>query len=182
MVRAPRRLLHGEQATLVEHLGELRARIVVCLVAVVATTIVAYIFHSHLIYWLELPLPPERRELVTFTVSEPFMTSLQVSLYTGLLVALPICIYQLWAFLAPAMDEHSQKSVVGLTLFATVLGAAGLVFAYEVALPAALTFLTNYDDHLYNIQIRARDYISFATMVMIAVTVVFEVPVVILGL
>src|SRR3954451_18596449 len=184
MLRPPRRLDHGEQATLVEHLGELRARIVMSLVAIVAGFIVAYVFHSHLIHWLELTLPPERREagLVTFGVSEPFLTSVQVSLYAGFIGAMPIVIYQLWAFLAPAIDEHSQRSIVGLTAFATMLAVAGLTFGYFVALPAALHFLTNYDDPLYNIQIRAKDFISFATLVLLAFTVVFEIPVVILGL
>jgi sec-independent protein translocase protein TatC len=182
MKKPLRRLGHGEQATLVEHLGELRGRLFVCLGAICVGLIVAYIFHSRLVHWLELPLPPEHRKLVTFSVAEPFMTSFMVSLYAGLLVAMPICIYELWAFFAPALDDSAQRSIVGLTLFATVLGIGGLLFGYFVALPAALKFLTNYDSHLYTIQIRARDYISFATMVLIAVTVVFEVPVVILGL
>jgi sec-independent protein translocase protein TatC len=182
MLRLPRRLKHGEQATLVDHLGELRGRLVVCLVSIVAGFIVAYVFHSHLIHWLELTLPPERRDLVTFGVTEPFLTSVQVSLYAGFIVAMPICIYQLWSFLAPAMEERTQHSIVGLTLFATALAVAGLVFAYVVALPAALQFLTTYDEPLFNIQIRARDFISFASLVLLAVTVVFEVPVVILGL
>src|SRR5690349_19485289 len=100
MVKPLRRLEHGEQATLVEHLGELRARLVVCLAAISVGRIVAYVFHSHLVHWLELPLPPEHRKLVTFSVAEPFITSFLVSLYAGLLAALPICIYQLWAFMA----------------------------------------------------------------------------------
>jgi sec-independent protein translocase protein TatC len=69
-----------------------------------------------------------------------------------------------------------------MVAFATLLGAGGLVFAYVVALPASLKFLTSYDDKLYNQQIQAKLYISYSSLVLLAVTVVFEVPIVILGL
>jgi sec-independent protein translocase protein TatC len=178
----PRRLGYGEEATLVEHLGELRTRIVVALVAVMIGFGVAYGFHSHLIHWLEDALPANRRHLVTFGVAEPFLTSMWVSLYAGLLLALPILLWQFWSFLAPAFEVHVQRVVVGLVAFATVLGAVGILFGYFVVLPAAVHFLTNYDQNLFNIQIRAKDYISFASLVLIAVTVVFELPIFILAL
>jgi sec-independent protein translocase protein TatC len=95
---------------------------------------------------------------------------------------MPIVLYQVWAFFAPAFDVGTQRVVVGLAAFAAFLAAAGLAFGYLVALPAAVKFLTHYDDHIYNIQIRAKDYLSFASVVLFAVTVVFEVPIVILGL
>jgi sec-independent protein translocase protein TatC len=182
VARLPKRLGYGEEATLVEHLGELRTRLVISLLAVGIGFGVAYAFHSHLVSWLEQTLPPERRHLVTFGVAEPFLTSMWVSLYAGMIVALPIVLWQLWAFLAPAFDVHAQRVVAGLVGFATALAALGLVFGRYVALPAAVHFLTNYDDHLYNIQIRAKDFISFASLVLVAVTVVFETPVFILGL
>jgi sec-independent protein translocase protein TatC len=180
--RLPRRLDYGEEATLVEHLGELRTRVVVALVAVMVGFGVAYAFHSHLIHWLEDALPANRRHLVTFGVAEPFLTSMWVSLYAGLILAGPVVLWQIWAFLAPAFDVHVQRVVAGLVAFATALGAVGIVFGYFVVLPAAVHFLTNYDQNLFNIQIRAKDYISFASMVIVAVTVVFELPIFILAL
>jgi sec-independent protein translocase protein TatC len=178
----PRRLGYGEEATLVEHLGELRARLVISLLSIAVAFAVTYPFHARLVHWLELALPPERRHLLTLGVAEPFMTSMWVSFYAACLIALPIVLWQVWAFLAPAFDVRTQRVVVGLVAFATALAALGLVFGYFVALPAALHFLTNYDDHLYNVQIRARDYISFASMVLVAVTLVFEVPIFVLAL
>jgi sec-independent protein translocase protein TatC len=177
----PKRLGHGEQAALVDHLGELRARIVVSLVAVVAAFIVAYVFHGQLITWLEQALPPDRRKLTTLSVGEPFITSVMVSFYAGFLVAVPIVLWQAWAFFAPAFSQQAVRTVRWLVVFATVLAALGIVFGYFVALPASVKFLTNYDAHLYDIQIRARDYLSYASTVLLAVTVVFEVPVFILG-
>src|SRR5207253_11291551 len=85
-------------------------------------------------------------------------------------------------FLAPAFAPGTQKAIAGLVAFAGVLAVGGLCFGYLVALPAALRFLVGYDKDLYHEFIRARDYYSFATTVLLAVTVVFELPIFILGL
>jgi sec-independent protein translocase protein TatC len=182
MKRLPRRLSHGEEATLVEHLGELRGRIVISLIAITVGFIAAYAVHAHLVHWLENALPAKHRKLTTLSPAEPFLTSMWISLYAGFLLAVPVVLYQVWSFFAPALDASTQRVVVGLTAFATFLGAGGLVFGYFVALPAAVGFLTNYDSGIYNVQIQARPYLSFAAVVLFAVTIVFEVPIVILGL
>ena len=178
----PRRLRHGEEATLVEHLDELRARLIISLGAVAVGFAIAYMFHHHLVRWLENALPRERRHLITFGVAEPFLTSMWVSLYAAFLLALPVVLWQTWSFLAPAIAENTQRAVAVFVLFATALGVAGIAFGYFVVLPAAVHFLTNYDSSLFNIQIRARDYISFASLVMLAVALVFEVPIFVLAL
>lgn len=179
---APPRLDFGEEAPLVDHLSELRHRIVFSLVALVAMFALCYAFRAHIIGWLEEPLPPEHRKLITLSPAEPFITSLMVSLTAAFILAFPVIIYQVWAFFAPALNPRIQRAVVGMTAFAALLAGLGLAFAYYVALPASVRFLTSYDDDLYTIDIRARDYFSFATMVMLAVTVVFQLPIVILGL
>jgi sec-independent protein translocase protein TatC len=181
-MRLPRRLGHGEEATLVEHLDELRTRIIVSLVALAATTTVAFVFHRHLIRWLEQPLPAERRQLLTLSPTEPFLTSFKISLMAGLALAFPILLWQLWSFLAPAFEESSQRVVAVLVGFASVLLACGVAFGYWLVLPQALHFLTHYDDQLYDINIRARDYFSFATAVLLGVGIVFELPIFVLGL
>ncbi len=178
----PRRLAYGEEATLVEHLGELRARIAVSILAVVAAFSLTYTFRGHILDWLNAPLPDRIQKPVTFGVAEPFLTSVWVSFWTGLLIALPIVIWQLWAFLAPAFREHYQRTMTVLVGAATLLMVGGVLFGYFVALPAAVQFLSNFDSQQYNIQIRARDYYSFCTQVLFAVGLVFEVPMVVLGL
>jgi sec-independent protein translocase protein TatC len=181
-VRAPRRLRCGEDATLVEHLSELRSRLIVALLAIAAGTAAAYIEHGRLVVALAHALPPGHRKLVTFGVAEPFMTSMWISVYAGLILASPLVLHQLWAFLAPAFDQSTQRVVAALTGLAAALGAAGLAFGYVVVLPAAVHYLTGYDRTIYDIQIRARDYLSFSSAVLIAVVAVFELPVVVLGL
>ena len=178
----PRRLRHGEEATLVEHLGELRARIFVCLVALVAAFTVTYVFHHRILTWLNRPLPDDAGKPITLSPIEPFSTSIIVSLWAAFLLALPILLWQLWAFLAPAFQEHRQRSVIALVAFAPVLGAAGIAFGYYVVLPKAIHFLTNYDKEFFQIQLRARDYYRFVCFVLVGVTAAFEVPVIVLGL
>ena len=178
----PRRLRHGEEATLVEHLGELRARLMIALGALAVGFGVAYGFHGHLLHWLNRPLPPHRDKPVTFSPIEPFATSILVSLWAGLLLALPIVLWQVWAFLAPAFEEGRQRSVLVPVAFATVLGLGGVLFGYFVILPPAIHFLTNYDSAYYTIQIRARDYYRFVSFVLIGVALAFEVPVFVLAL
>ena len=178
----PRRLRHGEEATLVEHLGELRTRLVISLLAIAVAFSVVYGFHGQLLDWLNRPLPEHLRKPTTFVVAEPFITSFMVSFWASLLIALPICMWQLWSFLAPAFQEHSQRLVAGFTAFAAILLAGGIMFGYFIALPAAVHFLTNYDSNHFNIQIRARDYYSFVITVLFAVGVVFELPIFVLAL
>jgi sec-independent protein translocase protein TatC len=177
----PTRLQHGESATLVDHLGELRHRLFISLLAIAVGCTVAYIFRHHIIMWLNGPLPKGFKP-VTLNPVEPFTTSFMISLYAGCLLAMPVILWQFWGFFAPAFQEHTQRLVLALVAFGTFLAAGGLLFGYYVALPAAIHFLTNFDSEIYNIQLRARDYYSFVTLVLLAVVVVFEVPIVILGL
>ncbi len=178
----PRRLAYGEEATLVEHLGELRARITISLLSIAVAFSVTYTFRGHILHWLNAPLPQRLQKPVTFGVAEPFLTSVWVAFWTGMLLALPIVIWQLWAFLAPAFREHYQRTMAVLVLAATLLMVGGVLFGYFVALPAAVKFLTSYDQAHYTILIRARDYYTFCTQVLFAVGIVFEVPMVVLGL
>lgn len=180
-MRLPRRLGHGQHAELVDHLDELRSRLVVSLIAVVAAFAVSYAFHARLLSMLESPLPAGKK-LVTFGVTEPFMTSIQVSLVGAITIALPVLLWQAWSYFAPALNPGIQRTVAASTAVATALFAGGLVFAYKVAMPAAVKFLTTYDQHIYNINVRAKDYISFTLAVLISVGLVFELPVVIVAL
>jgi sec-independent protein translocase protein TatC len=180
-MRLPRRLGHGQHAELVDHLDELRSRLVVSLIAVVASFAVSYAFHARLLAMLESPLPAGKK-LVTFGVTEPFMTSLQVSLVGAIAIALPVLLWQAWSYFAPAIDPRVQRTVALAVAAATALFAIGLVFAYKVALPAAVRFLTTYDQHIYTINVRAKDYISFTLAVLISVGLVFELPAVIVAL
>jgi sec-independent protein translocase protein TatC len=182
MLRLPRRLQHGEEATLVEHLDELRTRLVVALVTLALTFGAAFAFQHQLIDWLRAPLPKEHKQLLTLSPTEPFFTSLKVSFYAGLAIALPVLLWQLWSFLAPALEEHAQRVVAGFVAFGTALFGLGVAFGYFIVLPAALRFLTTYDEELFNIQIRAKEYFTFATLTLFAIGLGFELPIFMLTL
>src|SRR5919204_4911756 len=182
MPRLPRRLGHGEEATLVEHLEELRQRLFVCIGALMAGTIVGFVIHRWLIHKLIDALPHAHQKLLTLSPGEPFMTSLWVSIYAGFILALPIILWQAWAFFIPAFEESHEQMLKLFVGIATVLLVCGIAFGYFIALPKATAFLTNFDSQVYDIQIRARDYISFATKVLLAMAIVFELPIFVLGL
>jgi sec-independent protein translocase protein TatC len=179
----PRRLEHGEEATVVEHLGELRSRIVFCLIAIGVGTGVTYAFHRHLLTWLQRPLPHRYHgKTVTLDVSEAFLTSFWVSLWAGLLLALPVVLWQVWGFFAPAFEKKMQRKIVGFSLFSAVLLVAGIAFGYFIVLRPAVHFLVGYDSSEFKYLARAKTYYSFVTTVMVATAIVFELPVFILAL
>jgi sec-independent protein translocase protein TatC len=182
MTRLPRRLGHGEEATLSEHLDELRGRLFVMLGALGVGTVVAFVFHSHLLDWLNRPLPPSHRHLLAIGVAEPFTVTLSVSMYAGFVLALPVILWQLWAFFAPAFDPSSERKILALVGFAVALGAAGLAFGYWILLPRAVHWLTNYDTKHFAHLIQAKSYYSFVVTVLIGIVIVFQLPLVILGL
>ena len=111
MVRVlPRRLAYGEEATLVEHLGELRTRVVVCLLTLVVSFAVTYSFRGHVLHWLNAPLPHRLQKPVTFGVAEPFLTSVWVSFWAGLLILVAVLTQHVESVLNAAFDLRGLTS------------------------------------------------------------------------
>src|SRR5256885_5186419 len=156
MKRLPRRLSHGEEASLVEHLEELRTRLIISLVSVGVLFIFTYAFRKTIIGWLSIPL--HGKEPLTLSPTEPFTTSFNVAFYAAVALAIPILVWQVWAFLAPAFEVNAQRTIVRLVVVATILMALGMAFAYWIVLPNAIPFLLNYDSGLYHAEVRAREY------------------------
>jgi sec-independent protein translocase protein TatC len=179
--RLPRRLEHGEEATLVEHLGELRTRLLISLLTLAPAFAVAFAFQERIIEWLTRPLPDDK-EIVTLGVVEPFTTAVKVSLAVAVAVTLPILLYQLWAFLAPAIETTIQRTVAVFATMATILFAGGVAFSYFVVMPRALDFLTHFNDDVFEVQIRASYYFSFVTLTLLATGLAFQMPIFILAL
>lgn len=171
-----RAVSHEDRLTLVEHLDELRTRIVVCL-AVFGVALALCFWQNHLL--LEVasnPLPSGHRKLLTFGVTEPFMTTLTISIYGALALSLPVLIYQLYAFVLPAFKPDERRLALPILLLAPFLFAAGVAFAYFVVMPAAVKFLLGFNSGQFNIQVRARDYYSFFGTTMLAGGIVFQLP------
>lgn len=181
MVRLPRRLGHGEEATLAEHLDELRGRLLVILCSVAVGTIVAYVFHDRVLNWLNHPLPHGVRP-VTLGVAEPFTITITVCLYAGLVAALPVVLWQMWSFFAPAVEMRLERKVLALVAFSAVLAVAGVAFGYEILLPRAIHFLTNYDKSHFDNLVQAKPYYNFVVAILVGIVVIFQTPLAILGL
>jgi sec-independent protein translocase protein TatC len=175
---------YDERLSLVEHLDELRHRIVWMLCTVVAGMVLAAIFNDFVFSLLLGPLkqdsiPESARKITTFSPGEPFMTSLKVWVYVGLIVAAPVIIYEFWAFIGPAFAPEHKRMLYPIVIACTGLFLFGVVFGYLIVLPKGLQFLLGFNDQYFQVQNRASDYFSFAAWFLVAFGAVFEMPVVI---
>jgi sec-independent protein translocase protein TatC len=171
-----------DRMTLVEHLDELRTRIIVSAVVLVVAVSLCFWQNSLLLEIANKPLPGNDLEPLTFSPTEPFFTTLKLSFYAGILLALPIVLYQIYAFVLPAFSPHEKRVVTPLLLMVPVLFIAGVVFAYFVVMPPALSFLLGFNANDFNIQIRASEYYGFFVTTMIGVGILFQIPVAILAI
>lgn len=169
-----------ERMTIVEHLDELRTRLISCIV-VLAVALILCFWQNHLILDIANGPLPDGYEPFTFSPTEPFMTTLTLSLYAALLLALPVILFQVYAFVLPAFTPSEKRTVTPLLLLVPVLFVAGVVFAYFVVAPAALTFLLHFNADQFDVGIRARDYYSFFALTLISVGVLFQIPIGILA-
>jgi sec-independent protein translocase protein TatC len=183
MARIPRRLGHEESVTLVEHLDELRSRILISMLAIGVAFAGCYVFNDDILRWLAQPLPEAREgKLVTLGVTEPFFTTIKVVFVAAFVIALPVVLWQLWSFLAPAFEEHQQRVVAICVFIASALLAGGIAFGYYIVLPRALDFLTNYNEDLFDVQTRASYYYTFVAYALLAMGLIFNLPVFVLTL
>jgi sec-independent protein translocase protein TatC len=179
--RRVRAVSHEDRLTLVEHLDELRARLIVC-IAVFCVALALCFWQNHLL--LEIasgPLPDQHKRLITFGITEPFTTTMTVSVYGALVLSLPIVFYQLYSYVLPAFSDTERRVVLPILLLFPFLFVAGIAFAYFVVMPAAVSFLLNFNDSQFNVQVRARDYYSFFSMTEIACGLIFQLPLAILA-
>jgi sec-independent protein translocase protein TatC len=122
------------------------------------------------------------RRPVTLGVGEPLTATLTVAGYAALLIALPLLLYQLYAFVLPAFSPTERRVAVPLMLMVPFLFYAGVVFAYYVVLPAAVDFLQNFNDDSFDVLLQARDYYKFSILVLAVMGLLFQLPIVILAI
>jgi sec-independent protein translocase protein TatC len=171
---------HEDRLTLVEHLDELRARIVVSLVVFVVAFGLCFWQNDLIFDLLNDPLPAGTEPL-TLGVTEPFFTTLTVSAYAAIVIALPVLLYQVYAFVLPAFSPAERRVALPLLMMVPVLFIGGVAFGYFVVLDRAVDFLLNFNRDEFNIQIRAREYYSFVALALLALGFLFQIPVGILA-
>lgn len=167
--------------TLIEHLEELRKRIFKCLISVVIFSIIAFIFRGQIMSFLSAPLPKGADALggkiVVMGIAEGFTITLLISLAVGILLSIPVLLYQTWAFIAPGLYRHEKKHAVPFILIGIVLFVAGISLGYAT-IRYPLEFLVQFSSDMFTELITANSYFTFITYFMLAFGIVFEIPLV----
>lgn len=130
----------------------------------------------------KVPRNPVGDKPVTLTVGEPFTTTLTVAFYFALIISLPVLLYELFAFLLPALQPNERRAFLPLLTAVPGLFLAGVAFGYFIVLPAAVRFFVNFNADQFNNLVQANQFYKFAATILLAMGLVFQVPVVILGL
>lgn len=165
--------------TLIEHLSELRTRLFIALFAWVVGAGVAFYFQSDLLAWLQAPLPSNIVEnLTAFKLLEPFMVSMQIAAFFGLILSSPIIFGQIWGFISPGLYKEERRWAVPFVLFTFLAFAGGVLFSYYVVLPLALPIILAFLSGEVNLVLGIGDYISKIILYMAVFGILFEMPVV----
>ncbi|MFL5658658.1 MAG: twin-arginine translocase subunit TatC [Ktedonobacteraceae bacterium] len=170
--------------SLVDHLEELRRRIFKSLIAIVVGTIVAFIFRDQIVHFLELPLPKEAADtlghgnkLIVTGITEGFSVFLLVSVAAGFILALPVVLYQTWAFIAPGMLEKEKKYSVPFIVAGIVLFVIGVSLGF-IVLRYPVEWLVTFASGSFTELVTAGSYFTFVAFFMLAFGLIFELPLV----
>jgi len=175
-LRSTKRIEHSEEVPITDHLEELRNRIIISLIALAVAFVVSFWQHQWIIRFLNSPLPADLPEPMVLNVAEPFMIALKVSVAGAVILTLPLLIYQIYAYVMPAFDPDHRRRTWPYLTGASLLFFVGLAFGYFLMLPAALSFLINYDAELYNRQIQAASYYTFVVWILLGSGIIFQLP------
>lgn len=167
-----------------EHLEELRWRIFKAAIALVAALGLGWylVRRFRVTTLLVEPIGPYATDarLHAFAPTTGFFLELKLALVVGVVLAFPILVYQVWAFLAPALEKRERRVIVPSLYMGTVLFAAGATLAYWIALPVSLRFLFGFQEDFLALTIGANEYFSFVVRLLVGFGLVFELPVVVL--
>lgn len=170
-----------DRLSLVDHLDELRNRIIVALVVLGVAFALCFWQDDLMLEIANAPLPSNVPEPLTFSPTEPFFTTVEVSAYGALVLALPVVLYQIYAFVLPAFSPAEKRTLTPFLIAMPILFLAGVAFAYFVVMPVAVKFLLNFNESEFNIQVRARDYYSFFGVMLVAMGLLFQIPIAMLS-
>src|ERR671917_1907014 len=164
--------------TLIEHLGELRTRIIKVAAIFVLAAIVTWFFRKPLFYALLAPAGDQFQgeRLFVTSVGEQFVSDMKLALWAAFVLSIPVLLYQAWAFVAPAVGEMGRLTTYILITLASSLFLAGVAFGYFFVLPAGVNFLLGWDTERYKTIITPSYYLAFTTRFLLACGIVFELP------
>lgn len=174
-----------EKQTFIEHLEELRKRLIISLIAVGIGFGICYIFSKEIFQLLMIPLQkalPKGATMIFTTPAEAFFTYFKVALLAGIFAASPVILYQIWLFVAPALYSHEKKYVIPFVISSTLLFIGGAAFGYFIVFPFGFKFLLSFATDLIQPAPRLKESLSFCSMLLFAFGLTFELPLLILFL
>jgi sec-independent protein translocase protein TatC len=184
-VNVPRRVTPDEQIDLVDHLDELRSRIIIVLAVLAVAMSVLFWKSGEILHFLSQPIRDQIPNWQGFLVLSPLdqiMTSISIAIYGALIITLPVLTYQIYAFILPAFPEEHHKHIKPMVWSVPILFLLGVVFAWYLVVPPAFDFLINFNQEQFNVQLRAKEYIQFVLLTLLAMGIVFEMPMVMMTL
>lgn len=182
MVRRIRPIRHEDRLSVVDHLDELRSRLMLCIIAFVVAWSLTIWQNDHVLEIMNHPLPVDdstgkQIQPITLGPAEAFTTTLMNAAYFAVIIAAPVILYEIYAFILPAFSPSERRVATPLLVLVPILFIAGAVFCYFVVLGPALHFLLNFNSDEFNTQVRAKDYYSFVSLLMLAMGLGFQIPV-----
>ena len=168
------------RAPFMEHIKELRNRILYAAISVALGLGVGMIFGNQILYLLKLPAGDI--DLVTLTLVEPVSAYFKVSLTAGVILAMPFLVYQLIAFIAPGLTPKEKRMIFTFLPAITFMFLGGVAFAYFIALPPSINFLYNFNRDVATSMPSLSNYISFVTRILLVIGLVFETPLIVMAL
>lgn len=169
-----------KELSLLQHLDELRRRLFVSAIAVGIFTALSFTGAEHIVRFLLVPAGIDR--CLALSPTENFTTFMRVSFFAGIALAMPVLLYEVYAYIDPALHRHERRFVLITGPFVLALFVLGMVFAYYLLLPNALRFLINFGSSVIQNELRCAEYLSFVTTFILGLGVVFEVPAIIVAL
>ncbi len=167
----------GGRMTFLEHLDELRRRILYSLVSVLVAFVGAWTFREEIYGFLSAPIKQVVERLVVITPTEPFTIYLKVSFAAAIFFAVPFLLLQVWLFVAPGLYRREKRFALPFLIASTVLFVLGGAFAYYVVLPPALTFLLMEFGREFQPMITAMEFFDFVLLIVVGVGAIFQLPV-----
>jgi sec-independent protein translocase protein TatC len=172
---------HEDRLTLVEHLDELRSRIIISLAAFGVALALCFWQDELLLDIANDPLP-DGFIPITLSPTEPFFTTMTIAAYGAALISLPVILYQAYAFIIPAFSPAEKRRMLPYLLAMPVLFVAGVVFTYFLVVPAATNFLLNFNEQNFEIAVRAKDYYGFLGILLLLMGLAFQMPLAMIAL
>ncbi|MCK8816092.1 twin-arginine translocase subunit TatC [Natroniella sulfidigena] len=161
------------QMSLVEHLGELRKRLLIAIGAIIVLALGSYVYATEIIDFL---IEPVGQELVYLTPTEAFFTEIKVAVFTGFLIALPVVLYQAWSFVLPGLKHGEKKYIRILLPLSVIFFLIGVAFAQFIVIPLGVSFFLSFTSENLQAMFSLSNYISFVISLLIPFGLIFELP------